>query len=114
MIKNLIYITIIILLSVLLLNQCRKTDSIKKSNKHNQLTLLDSVSFYKNKLGLEVAEKLTFKGTAKELEIILEAKKQENKQLKIAIENFKKVDNTTSVNQSIKIDSVDIPFSLFF
>jgi hypothetical protein len=110
MTKNLIYITIIILLSILLVNQCRKTTSIKKTNAHNQIALLDSISFYKNKLGIEVAEKLAFKGTANELKIIVETKKAENQQLKTALESFKKVDNANSVNQSIKIDSVDIPF----
>lgn len=108
--RNFIQIALIVGLSVLLLNQCRQTAQLKKSNKHNQLTLLDSVKYYQNKLGLEVAEKLAFKGTSKELQTILDTKKEENQQLKVALEKFKKVDNATSVNQTIKIDAVDIPF----
>lgn len=80
-------------------------------HKVNQLALFDSVQYYQNKLGLEVAQKQTFKGAAKELKTILSASVKENEQLKETIAKFKKLENASSVNQTIKIDSVDIPFN---
>ena len=108
--KNFINTAIIVVLTLLLLNQCRITAHQKKTNKVNQLALLDTVSYYKNAQGIWVAEKQTFQGTEKELKSILESKLAENSQLRETIKKFKKLQNASSVNQLIKIDSVDIPF----
>lgn len=110
--RNFIQIALIVGLSVLLLNQCKETTQLKKSNKLNQIALLDSVSYYQNKLGLEVAEKRTFIGSNKELKTLLEVKKKESKQFKEAAKKWKKLYQATQIEVEIKNDSVDIPFDV--
>jgi hypothetical protein len=108
--KNFLLISALIIVSALLVHQCRVTTQLSQTNKKNQLASLDSINYYKNKLGLEVAEKQTFVGTSKQLKIYLEAAKQKNKQLRNTIAAFRKLAAASSVEQTIKIDSVDIPF----
>jgi hypothetical protein len=110
--KNFIQIVVIIILAVLLLNQCRISADEKKVSKNNIEAYNDTVSYYQNKLGLEVAEKQSFKGTAAQLAIYFEAEKAKNKQLLESVRKFKKLENAATVNQTIQIDSVDIPFNI--
>jgi hypothetical protein len=110
--KNFTYIAILILISVLFFNQCRQTAQLKKSNKHNQLTLLDSINYYKNKLGLEVAEKSSFKGTVNDLSIAFEDAKKENTQLKEAVKKFKKLSTATITSTITEIKEVPVPFEV--
>ncbi|WP_439130010.1 DUF6549 family protein [Polaribacter sp.] len=107
-----VQICLIILLSVLLFNQCSQNAHLQQTNKQNQLALLDSVEYYKNKLGLEVAQKLAFKGTVKDLSIIFEEAKKENAQLKEAVKKFKKLASATVVNTITEIKEVPVPFEV--
>jgi hypothetical protein len=112
MAKNFIQILVIVVLSILLLNQCSKNRTLKSNNKSNQLALLDSVSYYKNSLGFEVAEKRAFQGTAKELKVILDQKKAENAQLAEAVKKWKKISSITEVGSVVKIKEVKVPFEV--
>lgn len=108
--KNFIQIALIIILSVLLLNQCRVNIQQKKSNKVNQLSLIDTVEYYTNKIGLEVAEKQTLVGTNKELKQLFEAEKKESEQFKESSKKWRKLYNATKLDLEFKIDSLTIEF----
>lgn len=110
--KNFISIAAIIVLSVLLINQCRKTSSIESTSKQNQSALLDSVQYYKNSLGQEVAEKKSFQGTAEELETILDAKRKENAQLNEALKKWKSIANATQIKSVVQLPGIPIPFEV--
>jgi hypothetical protein len=108
--KNYLQIVLIFLFAVLYFHQCNSNKTYKKTAKNNALALLDSVNYYKNKLGLEVAEKKTFQGTAADLKIYFEAEKEKSKQFSEASKKFKKLYNAAVIELEFKIDSVDIPF----
>jgi hypothetical protein len=108
--KNYLQLVLIILFAVLYFNKCTTNKTDKKTAKNNALALLDSVSYYKNKLGLEVAAKKTFQGTAADLKIYFEAEKVKSKQFSEASKKFKKLYNASIIKLKFKIDSVDIPF----
>lgn len=109
--KNFIYIAIIVILTVLSIHQCREKNAFKASIANNNKAYLDSVEYYKNKLGLEVAEKRTLQGTEKELEIYLEQEKVKNKQLATALKGWVKKYKALKIEVELKIDTVDIPFT---
>lgn len=109
--RNFLQISLIILFAVLFLNQCRVTAQKEDTNKVNQLALLDSVSYYKNKLGLEVAEKQTFIGSAKELKDLFEAEKEKSEQFKESSKKWKKLYNAAKIEIDYKIDSLTIQFT---
>lgn len=109
--RNFLQISLIILFAVMFLNQCRITAQKENTNKVNQLALLDSVSYYKNKLGLEVAEKQTFKGTARELKRLLNSEKEKSKQFAEASKKWRKLYNASRIELDFKIDSLTIVFN---
>tara|TARA_R110002096_G_scaffold419874_2_gene624702 strand:- start:213 stop:878 length:666 start_codon:yes stop_codon:yes gene_type:complete len=108
--KNYLQIVLIVLFAVLYFNKCTTNKTDKKTAKNNAAALLDSVIYYKNKLGLEVAEKKTFQGNAADLKIYFEAEKVKSKQFSEASKNWKKLYNAAVIKLKFKIDSVDIPF----
>lgn len=108
--KNYLQISLIILFAVLYFNKCSTNKTYKKTTKNNTLALLDSVTYYKNKLGLEVAEKITFKGTAADLKTLFEVEKAKSKQFYAASEKFKKLYNAAIIEVEFKAKDVDIPF----
>lgn len=109
--KNFIQITLIILFAILFLNQCRVSQEKETIGKNNQLALLDTVSYYKNKLDLEVAEKTTFKGSAKELKFLFDAEKQKNIQFAEASKKWKNLYNAAIIELEFKVDSLHILFN---
>lgn len=110
--KNFTELLLLSVLSVLLIHQCFVTSNNKSVYQKNTTVLLDSVSYYKNKIGLEVAEKLAFQGTAKDLETYLDAEKLKSKQLSIALEKFKKLASVTKTETIVEIKEVPIPFKV--
>lgn len=109
--RNFLQISLIILFAVLFLNQCRVTAEKENTNKQNQLALLDSISYYKNKLGLEVAEKQTFIGSTKELKMLFEAEKEKSEQFKESSKKWKKLYNAAKIEIDYKIDSLTVQFN---
>lgn len=110
--KNFIHNSIIIILAILLIHQCEDNHALQKTSKHNESVLLDSVQYYKNSLGQEVAEKKSFQGTAQELEQILDAKRKENAQLNEAMKHWKSIANATQIKTVTEIKEVAIPFEV--
>lgn len=100
---SLIVITLLILFSV---NQCSKAKTNENVYKSNLKAVNDSVSYYKNRYGQEVALKTNI--IAQSTNELKEALK-ENKQLKEAVKRFKKLDVVAEVQTVTQIKEVIIP-----
>ncbi|WP_397445965.1 hypothetical protein [Polaribacter sp. R77954] len=109
--KHITYIVIILVLGMFLLNQCTENAKSRKRLNLNIEAVNDTVEYFKSKISdLEIAHKETFFGTKKELDSLLDIEKAKNKELTKILEDFKRPDNITKVNSSLKIDSIKIPF----
>lgn len=109
--KNTIQIALIILLSILLFNQCRQTAQFKTTLNNNELAKEDTIEYYINAIGLEVAEKRTYIGKSEDLQRYLEQRKKESAQFKEASKKWKKLYFSAKIDLQFKIDSIDIPFN---
>ncbi|WP_271407317.1 hypothetical protein [Tenacibaculum soleae] len=110
--KNFIQIAVIILLSAVLLHQCSLTAQLKSTTELNTAAALDSVKYYKNKLGQVVAEKQTYKGTATQLKQLFEAEQQKSNQFKAASKKWRKLYSAAKIELQFKLDSIDVPFTV--
>ncbi|WP_271407422.1 hypothetical protein [Tenacibaculum soleae] len=86
-------------------------NSFKAIIKNNELAKLDTIEYYKNKLGLTVAEKLTYKGTAEQLEVYLSEKTKESDQFKEESKGWRKKFNALQIKLVFVLDSVDVLFN---
>ena len=109
--KNTIQIALIIILSVLLFNQCKETAQFKTTLNNNELAKLDTIEYYENALGLTVAEKLTYKGTAEQLKVNLSEKSKESAQFKEASKGWRKKYNALQIKLEFVLDSINVPFN---
>ena len=110
--KNFIQIALIIVLAIISFNQCVTNKEFKQQLKLNQLAEKDTVSYYVNKLGLEVAKSKSYKGTADELEVYLQTARDSSKQFEEATKKWRKIANALQIEIEFKADSVDIPFDV--
>ena len=108
--RDFIYFIIIAVVIVMYFRSCSENKNIRSNFNHNLEALNDSIEYFKNELGQEVAEKLSFVGSEKELRKILSETEQKNSQLQIALKNFKKVTTATEITTETKIDTVKITF----
>ena len=104
--KDFIYIVVIIILSVWLMENCEDKRTLEKYETQNEQAIKDTVQYYKNRLGQEVAEKKALRGLESDIERLI----QDNQQLKEAIRKFKQVETVTRVVTETKIDTIEIPF----
>jgi hypothetical protein len=108
--KDFLYIAALIVISLLYFDSC-SSDSFDKANqKQNDKAIKDSIQYYKNELGQEVAEKLAFKGDKDQLKRVLELKESENSQLKESLKKWKKIASATKVKTVTEIKEVPVPF----
>ncbi len=110
--RNFIQIAVIMCLSVLLLNQCNITAQKESSYQNNIEASLDSIKYYKNILGQEVAEKLAYKGSKNDLEQFLNAEKEKNKQLAASLKKWKTIASATKTTTVTEIKEVPVPFEV--
>ncbi|QQV90656.1 hypothetical protein Danklef5_24 [Polaribacter phage Danklef_5] len=108
--KNFLQIAAIVVLLIICINQCVSKNELKKTIELNELAEKDTIEYYTNQLGLEVAEKLSFKGTAKELEGYLQSARDSSKQFAEASKNWEEIASALQIELEFKVDSVDIPF----
>lgn len=109
--KNFLQITLIIVLSIISINQCVTNTGFKEQIELNELAEKDTVSYYVNKLGLEVAKSKSYQGTAEELEIYLQNARDSSKQFAEATRKWRKIANALHIEIEFKADSVEIPFN---
>jgi hypothetical protein len=107
--NHFIYLIVIALLVFLLLNNCsgRKYDNQTNDSKIEFLN--DTISYYQNELGQEVAEKVALNGNNDALELLLSKQIDSTQQLKRLVKGFKKVDASGNITQVVTIDSIFVP-----
>lgn len=109
--RNFTYISIILILLVISLKQCNTNKDFKQKLYLNNEARLDTIEYYTNKLGLEVAEKKAFQTTLKERELLISDVLNENEQLKQQIKEFKKPTSASSNTTTIEVKNIDIKFA---
>lgn len=108
--RDFLYIAALIFISMLYFDSCSKDNFDLANQKQNDKVINDTIQYFQNELGQEVAEKLSFKGSKKQLERIINLKESENSQLKVALKKWKKVASATKVKTVIEIKEIPIPF----
>lgn len=108
--KNFIYIVIIVILSIICIQQCRNKVTFKNQLKQNQEARKDTIEYYKNELGQTVAEKKAFQTSLADKEILIADVLQENQQLKNQIASFKKPTSASSTDIKVEVKDVQYHF----
>lgn len=107
---TLILAIVSVILFALLVNQCKETDRLKDQATNSANFLNSELSYYKNELDQEVAQKAALKGDKESLEILLSKQIDTTQQLARLVEGFKKVKSAGNITQQTKIDTLFIPF----
>ena len=109
--KILPYITIVILL-FLIFRQCNSVNHKANSLVSTQGFLNDTISYYTNKLGQEVAEKKAISGDKQALEILLSKQVDSTSQLNLLVKKFRSIAAAGNITQKSRIDTVEIPYEV--
>lgn len=108
--KDLIPYVIIVVLLILLTNQLETTNKITKEKESAERFLTDSLTYYKSKLGNEIASRSALKGDRDQLALLLSKAKDSNGQLKDLLSRYKNVDAAGNVSTITKFDTVYIEY----
>ncbi len=87
--NHIIYLGIITLLLFLLLNNCNRESYNNKSDASVNTFLNDTISYYENELGQEIAEKVSLNGNNEALKILLSKQLDSTQQLKRLVKGFR-------------------------
>ena len=104
--QKIFFFTIMLILCVLLVNNCSNKNATIQRQEDNIKALKDSTTYFKNKLNETVATKLALQLTEKELK----EEKKTNERLKVALKDFKKTIATIQSKQEVRIDTIKIPY----
>lgn len=107
--KNTALVILVILLSILNFHQWRERKEASKTYVSNLEVLNDSISHFKNKQGLWVAERKVFQGNEKQLKELI---KTQGEQLTKAVKSFKKPKAAVKIATETEIDTVFIPYKI--
>ncbi|WP_424493874.1 hypothetical protein [Salinimicrobium sp. GXAS 041] len=109
--KILLYAAVVVL-AFLLFRQCDKTAEQRKEKNSIQAFLNDTISYYDNEIGQEVAQKEAIQGSKQALEVLLSEKMDSLGQLKRLVKNFRNVDAAGNVTTVTIIDSIPVPYEV--
>ena len=109
--NHLIYIVIILVLIFLLFKGCNDRAYENKSEESVKEYLNDTISYYQNKVGQEVAKRKAINGSKESLEVLLTKQIDSTQQLKRLVDHFKKVDAAGNITQRFEIDSSFVPYN---
>lgn len=104
------YVVIIVLL-FLLFRSCNRGEASKDSVQSTNDFLADTLRYYDNKIGQEIAIKKAIEGDKKALEVLLSKQVDSTQQLKSIVDNFKKIQSAGNISQKIDIDTVFVPYT---
>lgn len=110
--KNAIYIGIIATLLFVIFRQCNSDTQQRKSQESSTQFLNDTIAYYQNEIGQQVAEKKAIQGDADALEILLSKQIDSTGQLKSLVRNFRKVQAAGNITQATRIDTVQISYEV--
>lgn len=100
---------LIVILIIILLVSIGKCTHQKKINRSNLESLIDTTSFFKNKLGTETASRKMLELTNKQLKNQVFKK---DSVINVMQKEFSKVNTVVKVVTETKIDSIGIPFAV--
>lgn len=103
---------LIAILAFTALNQCQRAINAEKQAHSVTNYLNDSIRYYKNKYGQEIALKSVLQGDKNALEILLSKQIDSTGQLKKLVSELKNVKTAGNIVQITKIDTVKIPYEV--
>lgn len=106
-----LYVAIVVL-AFLLFRQCDRTQELKQDHDVVVGFINDTVEFYKNELGQEIAQKEVLQGSKANLEILLSEKIDSLGQLKRLVKNFRNVNVAGNVTTITVVDSIPVPYEV--
>ena len=107
--KNLAPYILALIFLILFLRQCDRTREVRNES-HNTLEYLrDSVRYYENELGQEIAVKTALQGDKKSLELLLSNTENELKEL---AKKYKDVQAAGQIKTITKIDTIHIGYEI--
>jgi hypothetical protein len=101
---------LIAILAFTTFNQCQRANNAEKQTHSVANFLTDSIRYYKNKHGQEIALKSVLQGDKNNLEILLSKQIDSTQQLKGLVEKYKKVLSAGNITTVTVIDTIEIPF----
>jgi len=107
---NIGFIIIIILLSLFSIKQCSDKKDVINNNINSISFLQDTVSYYKNKYGQEVATKKVLIGDKNQLEVLLSKQIDSTNQFKGLYKKYKNVKSAGIIETITKIDTIYITY----
>lgn len=106
--KHIPYILVVIL-AILLFRQCERTREAESRSNTTINYLTDSISYYKNKYGQEVAIRSAIYGEKRELELLLQ---NTSEQLADLAKRYRKLQAAGEVGQEVRIDTVRVEYEV--
>lgn len=94
------------------INQCNQLKKVENYRGNNVEFLQDSVKYYKNKYGQEIANKTALKGDKKQLSILLSKQIDSTQALSKMVKEFKKVSGAGTIRINTEIDTFYVPFEV--
>lgn len=105
------YIAIVVLI-ILLMNQCDRAKEMKDSRDSVEGFLNDTIGYYTNEIGQEIAEKKALQGNVETLEMLLSKQIDSTGQLNRLVKKFKKVNAAGIITTVTEFDTIEIPFEV--
>ena len=113
--KALIKIFPYLIITVLCFVIFRQFDSKNQSDNSGESVqefLNDTIAYYQNEIGQQVAEKRVIQGDNDALQILLSKQIDSTGQLKALVRKFRKVQSAGNIIQVTRIDTVQIPYEV--
>lgn len=107
---KIVLLMLVIILSVTTCSQYRKKQKLKTQQQSTLSFLEDSVSYYKDKYGEEIATKKILVGGKDQLQILLSKQIDSTQQFKSLYKKYKRISAASIVNTVTVIDSIPVPF----
>lgn len=108
--KRIIPYIVILLLVAINIHTCRRLDRVEDTRDNTAQVLSDSIRYYKNAHGQEVAAKKALQGDKTTLEILLSNQIDSTQQLRKLVDSFRDIDAGGNIVTVTKIDTVFVPF----
>lgn len=107
--KTIIPYILAIVFLLLFLRQCERTRDAESRSDTTIEYLTDSISYYKNRHGQEVAVRAAIAGEKKELELLLQ---NTSEQLADLAKRYRKLQAAGEVGQEVRIDTVRVEYEV--
>ncbi len=101
---------VVVVFAFLWIRSCSEKRNLEKNFAANLEVLQDSVVYYTNKDGQEVASRLAMQGEKQSLQLLLASQKDSTNQLKNLVKYYKNVAAAVHTETITKIDSIEVPY----